>query len=119
MRRMDPLGTITPWPVVYADAAVTWGARALQPARCSASSPQNLIVEVTGPVVLDVPVEVCLGGEWEHAEWTGEPGQTRRAVAVLGRGGLRVDPGLYPISVRLTAGTERPVLRAGSMRVTR
>lgn len=116
---MEPFATIEAQPVTYADVSVAWGARVLQPARWSASSPQNLIVEVSGPIVLDVPVQFSLGTGWERAEWSGESGQTRRAVAPLGRGALRVDPGLYPITVRLTAGTEHPVARAGSLRVTR
>lgn len=116
---MDPLGTIDMSPVEYADASVAWGARLVQPARWSVSSPQSLVIEISGPIVLDVPVQVALGQAWEPAEWLEDPSQTRNAAAMLGRGALAVGVGLYPVRVRLLAGTEHPVLRAGSLRVTR
>lgn len=116
---MDPLGTIDTPPLEYADTSVAWGARVLQSPRWSASSPQNLVVEVSGPIVLDVPVQIALADDWEPAEWLGDEGQKRTASAMLGRAGLAVGPGLYPVRVRLLAGSEHPVLRAGSLRVTR
>lgn len=122
MRRPDPLATLGPAasaePVSYADVSVAWSARILQPAKWSRSSVQILAFEVSGPIVLEAPVYVSTGSAWVQAEWIGEAAQKRQAVVSLGRS-LRPDVGLVRVSVKVNAGAEQPVLRAGTLRVTR
>lgn len=118
MRQMDPRRTVATEPPDYGDLTVPWSAKLIQPTRYQSGSAQVLVVEVTAPLVLDQPISVAVGGRFEVASWQGEPSQRRRATAMLGTA-LSPNPGLVNVRVQVHAGIESPVLRAGTMRVSR
>ena len=118
MRSVDPLRTIEAEAPDYGDLTVPWGARLIQPLRYTKGSTQVLVVEVTAPIVLDHPVSVSAGERFESATWQGEPAQRRRATVMLG-GALIPRPGLTNVRVKVHAGLESPVLKAGTIKVER
>lgn len=103
---------------VYGDLSIPWDATLIQPTKYWVGSAQVLVVEVTAPMVLDYPVSIAVGERYEAALWQGEPAQRRRATVVLGvSSGLT--PGLRNVRVKVNAGGETPILKAGTIRVAR
>lgn len=97
-----------------ADQAVPFSARLVQPKTMAAGSSQLCVVDVTGPIVLDGPVELGVAGRWHPAAWAGAAGQRRQVTAVVG--GLPARGA--DVKVRIRAAGQTPVLTAGRIYTT-
>ena len=116
-RQMDPQRTLETEVPDYGDLSVPWEARLIQPLRYAKGSAQVLVVSVSAPIVLDHPVSISVGGRYEPATWQGSPSQRRTATVILGDS--LAPSGLATVRVKVHAGLEAPVLRAGTIKVTR
>lgn len=99
------------------DLTVPWAAKLIQPGKVATGSQQTFVVDVTGPAILDGPVQLNLGAVIAPATWEGEPGQRRRcsAVATIPAGGSRI----LRVHVLPIVPGQQPRLRAGTVVVTR
>lgn len=97
-----------------------------------ATSRAYMFVPVTGPLGTDLtqyPVELALiadtgtepaDADYHAGQWLAPDTAAGKQAALLvgpGGGGVTYLPGEYMAYVRITAGLERPVLRAGRVRI--
>lgn len=54
---------------------------------------------------------------WLNATWMGDPGMSRKARLLLTPGGNMPPVGMYTTLVKVGAGTEVPVMKAGVLRI--
>lgn len=115
-RALEPGRTLASSPAAdpSADTSVPWGAVLVQPERMAGGSRQAVVVDVSGPRVLDGRVRVSIGDASAAGSWEGEPAQHRRVLAPL-----RPSPGVHRVLVRLEGGAgEEPLLEAGKLVVS-
>jgi hypothetical protein len=111
MRQMDPGATLSE-ALILGDTSVPWGATLVQPERMLKGSRQAIIVDVSGPRLLDGGVRIRLGPDSGAATWEGEAGQRRRCLAPI-RPSVG---GVHRVLVEVAAGGgEAPLLDAGKI----
>jgi hypothetical protein len=94
----------------FGDTSIPWSARLIQPDRMVEGSAQVLVVDVSGPAVLDMPAAVEIGSNRSRLMWQGESGQSRRGTATI-----RPEAGRHRVLVRLG----QTLLEAGVLLVVR
>jgi hypothetical protein len=112
MRGMNAARTLSQQPAALGDTSVPWAATLVQPERMLKGSTQVVVVDVSGPRLLEGVVRVHVGTEVGNGEWEGQVGQHRRCHAPL-----RLSyGGVYRVVVEVAAGGgEAPLLDAGKM----
>ena len=118
MRDMNAARTLEQQPVALGDTSVPWEATLVQPQRMLKGSTQVVVVDVSGPRLLEGVVRVHVGTEVGTGEWEGDvgtgayDGQRRRCHAPL-RPSV---PGVHRVLVEVAAGGgEAPLLDAGKI----
>jgi hypothetical protein len=115
MREMSAARTLEQTPVTLGDTSVPWAAALVQPERMLKGSTQVVVVDVSGPRVLEGVVRVHVGPEVGNGEWEGQADQHRRCHAPI-RPSVG---GVQRVLVEVAAGGgEAPLLDAGKMIVT-
>ena len=121
MRGMNAARTLEQQPAPLGDTSVPWRAVLVQPDRMLRGSTQVVVVDVSGPRLLEGAVRIHVGTEVGTGEWEGEvgvgayDGQRRRCHAPL-RPSVA---GVHRVLVELvTGGGEAPILDAGKIIVT-
>jgi hypothetical protein len=115
MRGMNAARTLEQTPVALGDTSVPWAATLVQPERMLKGSTQVVVVDVSGPRLLEGVVRVHVGTEVGNGEWEGQADQHRRCHAPI-RPSVG---GVHRVLVEVaTGGGEAPLLDAGRMIVT-
>jgi hypothetical protein len=115
MRDMNAARTLSQQPVALGDTSVPWAATLVQPERMLKGSTQVVVVDVSGPRLLEGVVQVHVGGEAWPGEWEGQADQHRRCHAPI----HPTVEGVQRVLVEVAAGGgEAPLLDAGKLIVT-
>jgi hypothetical protein len=112
MRDMNAARTLSQRPVALGDTSVPWRATLVQPERMLKGSTQVVVVDVSGPRLLEGVVRVHVGAEVGTGEWEGQADQHRRCHAPI-RPSVG---GVHRVLVEVAAGGgEAPLLDAGKL----
>ena len=112
MRGMNAARTLEQQPATLGDTSVPWAATLVQPERMLRGSTQVVVVDVSGPRLLEGVVRVHVGAEVGNGEWEGQADQHRRCHAPLRPSVAGVHRVLVEVA---TGGGEAPLLDAGKM----
>jgi hypothetical protein len=115
MREMNASRTLSQQPLPLGDTSIPWEASLVQPERMLKGSVQVVVVDVSGPRLLEGVVRIHVGTEVGTGEWEDQTGQRRRCHAPI-RPSV---PGVHRVLVEVAAGGgEAPLLDAGKLIVT-